>query len=93
MIWAALGGHQADLAHSDRRPLAARYQTDVAWFAAVADLSEAAGADLASQCAAGEVAILFRDRVPSALAGFDEVHREQVHQMVAPIAVRPDLSR
>ncbi len=79
-VWHALTGPQRTVA--EHRGLAARYDPEVALFAALADEpDEAAWADLAELVGPGGVALLFRDAV-DAPAGWQELVSVATVQMV-----------
>jgi ribosomal protein S18 acetylase RimI-like enzyme len=81
-LWHALEGPQDKVA--ERNGLAARYQPDVAPFAALPDVAEPrAWADLATLVGPGDVALLFRSDV-AAPPGWEELFRGRGIQMLAP---------
>lgn len=90
--WAALRGRHAGfaLSHGDGRLLC--FDPEVSVFSAVDRLDESSWADLAAASGAGGSAVLLRDHVPAAPAGWSELYRDEIHQMVAgDVAAPPDL--
>jgi ribosomal protein S18 acetylase RimI-like enzyme len=83
-IWHALDGPQHNVA--ERSGLAARYRPDIAPFAALPDVAEAAAwGALADLVGVGGVALLFRPDV-DAPTGWEELFKGRGIQMVGPAA-------
>jgi ribosomal protein S18 acetylase RimI-like enzyme len=80
-VWHALTGPHRD--HALGRGLARHYPRDVAPFSAIVEPSAAAYADLAADLPADTEARLFRPRVEPLPAGWEEVNRFPMLQMVA----------
>ncbi len=83
VVWHALRGPQADLAQWSPNGRAARFQPEIAVFAAVDQLDDDGWAAQAELVGAGGAALLFRDHVPTPPAGWDEVFRGPTWQLVA----------
>lgn len=90
LVWHALNGPHADLAEADTPTGTRRYVRSVAMFSAVDRLDEAGWAALGQLVGPEGVAVLFRDEVPEAPAGWTEVFRGRTVQYVAEHLVDPD---
>ncbi len=82
-VWHALTGRQAEFADSTGDGRAHRYHADVNIFGAV-DRLDADGWEAAADLVGPEgIVVFFREEIPPAPEGWTELHRENVHQMIA----------
>lgn len=91
-VWHALGSRLAGHAETSPDARARRFQSDVAFFGAIAETDAAGWAALAELVGPDGTAVLFRDRVPPPPAGWSEVFRGPGFQLVAAdLPPAPDL--
>jgi GNAT superfamily N-acetyltransferase len=91
-VWHALAGPQAHFAEVDPSQRALRFPSDVAFFCGVESLDAAGWEALAALAGPGGAAVLFRDEVAPAPAGWSELFRGFGWQLVAgAIPPAPDV--
>jgi ribosomal protein S18 acetylase RimI-like enzyme len=93
MAWHALRGPQAGLGRDAADGAARCYRWEIAPFSAVERTDAEGWAALCELVEPGRVAILFRDEVGEAPAGWTELHREDTTQYIADDLAPPPQAR